>query len=147
MSGVAEVSTNLAKAITTYLRTLKISEQEALPPFSSDRTVKYEINGAGPATGTSYSLEVYIEIRWAWMAFLGAVLVLTILLFVLVVAQSARHNVAVWKSSPLALMFHGPESSKHQPVDLQSIAEMERYAKTLEVRLADTGSGMRFKEQ
>lgn len=147
MLGLAEVSTNLAKAITTYLRTLDIREQTTPPPGSNWQPIEYDVVGAGPAIGTSYTVQVYIEIRWAWLAFLGSILVLTILFFVLTVAQSARHSVPVWKSSPLALLFHGLEPSKHQRIDLQSIAEMERCARTVRVRTNETRSGVRFEEQ
>jgi hypothetical protein len=112
MLGLQAVTLNLAKAITAYLRATR-PEEQTRPLLNSDlEQIQHNSTGAGPVISKSYRLEVYIHIRWAWMAFSGSVVVLTMLFFVMIVAQSAGHGVAVWKSSPLALLYHGVESEQ-----------------------------------
>lgn len=130
--GSKEVVSNLAKALTIYIRTLdRDSQIHGLYELNEER-----LRGVGNATGTAYALQVYIHVRWPWISFAGAILVFTILFFVLVVAQSARHGVAVWKSSSLALLFHGlvaqPECKGN------NVASMEDQAKYIRVRLQST---------
>lgn len=146
--GPAGVFANLAKAITTYVRTTKMSEQTGRTWDDGGLwDDNWDIVGAGDANGTAYNLQVYIHVRWPWLAFVGSILVLTILFFVLVVAQSERHNVAVWKSSPLALLFHGLKSDEAPRADLHSIPEMEKHANKLKVRLRNIGSGTQLEEE
>lgn len=142
MLGLEEVVTNVAKAITVYLRTVNVDEQLQAPT-----RIVYDIRGAEKIMGTAFKPEVYIHIRWAWMAFLGSIIVLTIAAYILTVVQSARHGVAVWKSSPLALLFHGVESEGAVPEDLNTILLMERRAKTMSVKLSGTENGAMLEVQ
>jgi hypothetical protein len=100
-----------------------------------------------PAMGTANELHVYVDIRWEWLIFTGAILVLTICFFVLVVFQSAKDEVVVWKESPLALLFHGlqlkEERDQSGPMDL---AGMESKAKKVRVRLRNGDFGVKLKE-
>ncbi|KAF3042260.1 hypothetical protein E8E11_005129 [Didymella keratinophila] len=142
MLGLEKVATNVAKAITLYLRTVSIDEQTR-PPMS----MKYGIEGAEQVVGKAFVSEVYIHIRWAWMAFLGSIIVLTTISFVLTVVQSRKHNVAVWKSSPLALLFHGVNFEEPLLDDLNTIPQMEKHAKSMSVKLNGTNRGTMLEGQ
>jgi hypothetical protein len=141
-----EIMSRLAKAITTYIRSRNESEQTDSPPGGLP-TIPTDTSLVGPVVGMSQTLEVYIAVRWPWLALSGTLLMLTLLFFALVVAQSAKGGVAVWKSSPLALLFHGlDEQSVERLRDTKEVAEMERRARHVRVQLCDQGSGVILKE-
>jgi hypothetical protein len=139
--GSAEMVSNLAKAITTYVRTLNASEQNF--GFHED----FKVTGIGPANGTAYNLQVSIHVRWRWISFTGIILFLTIVFFVLTVTQSTRHGIAAWKSSPLALLFHGLDAREVQHSDADDVANMHFRAKNMRVRLRDTASGVKLENE
>jgi len=142
MLGLEKVATNVAKAITVYLRTVSVDEQTR-PPMPT----KYDIEGVEQAVGKAFVSEVYIHIRWAWMASLGSIIVLTIVSFVFTVVQSRKYKVAMWKSSPLALLFHGVNFEEPLLDDLNTIPKMEKHAKSMSVKLKGTNKGTILEEQ
>jgi hypothetical protein len=131
----------LAESLTAYMRS--VSAQE----------VPYEIYNAtipndGPVQGISYELQAHIQIQWEWLSFPAAMLVLTFLFFLLIVVQSARSSVPVWKSSPLALLFHGLKLSSIEPSRLVTdIGGMEQRARGLKVKLIHSPSGFALQEE
>lgn len=71
-----------------------------------------------------------------------------LLFFTLVIIESAKSDVAIWKSSPLALVFHGLNaSSVEQLRGTTELAEMDARARQIEVRLRDTGSGVMLEDE
>jgi hypothetical protein len=118
--------------MTTYFRS--INNREVTSYFFSGLNIADD----GPFMGTAYELQAYIAIRWIWLAFPASLLVLTLLFLVFIVAQSAESGVAVWKSSPLVLLFHGLNTSSVEQVHgVIEIADMEDHARTMEVSLQD----------
>lgn len=141
---------NLAKSITTYLRSqtdLGVNSQKqrliedikSTPGFPAETFIK----------GTAYQLDVYVEIQWVWLAFSAALLGLTMFFFILVVIQSATGGVAIWKSSPLALLAHGlaPHSQEQlrtegRPATEEAeVRDLEVRARKMHIKLLDEGTG------
>lgn len=95
-----------------------------------------------PASGTMQETKTCLRVKWAWLAFPAGIAVLTLGFFV-AVAVSSRvigRDVRTWKSSPLPLLFYGPQredgiyevcggTSRH---DVES---MNSRARELEIRL------------
>ncbi|PVH73496.1 hypothetical protein DL98DRAFT_538297 [Cadophora sp. DSE1049] len=113
----------LAAAMTNHMRT-------------SDRnssTIVGEVNG----------VQTCVRVVWPWLA-LPAVLVLaTCLLLVATIWKTAvQAGANVWKSSPLAYLFHGLEEGERG--SLITVDEMEDVARGREVQLRETGVGWRF---
>jgi hypothetical protein len=82
----------------------------------------------------------YVAIRWGWLAYPAVLLALTQIFFILVVAQSAINHTAVWKSSPLALLFHGLSGlyvQQEQRYDAMDLREMDETAKVIKVKLQE----------
>jgi hypothetical protein len=137
-----EIFPNLAKSMTTLIRSTTDSEK------TNENFAGLKIADEGPIIGVAYDLQVYIAIRWAWLAFAASLLVLMLLFFTLVIIESAKSDVAIWKSSPLALVFHGLNASSVEKLrGTTELAEMDARARQIEVRLRDTGSGVMLEDE
>lgn len=134
----ATIFRNLAKSATTYMRTLN-SPGILQDIYELDPSI---IPNQTSVKGTAYQQQVYVAIRWPWLAFSASLLAVTLVFFVLVVIQSATTGVAIWKSSPLALLAHGlgPESQDKLRLETE-IVDMEDRASKMDVKLLDKGVG------
>lgn len=95
--------------------------------------------------GTSYSLETFLVVRWAWIAY-PATLEAVVLLFLLAtIFKTGRSGVqSVWKSSPIALLFHGLEDrgeALKNVSEIYDLSEMTELSNQIRVQLARQGSG------
>ncbi|KAF1852004.1 uncharacterized protein K460DRAFT_424950 [Cucurbitaria berberidis CBS 394.84] len=132
----SEIISKLAKAITSYIRSLNETEK------TFERYLEYNVTGVGPVIGITYASHIYISVQWPWLAFSGSLLVLTIIFFGLVAAQSAKDSVTIWKSSPLALLFHGLNpGTLGRLQDTMEVEDMKIRAKEMRVRLRHEESG------
>ncbi|KAF6818031.1 hypothetical protein CSOJ01_02168 [Colletotrichum sojae] len=61
--------------------------------------------GTSNVNGTAWQREVYVEIRWQWLALLAMQVVLSVLLLALVIVETVAADVDVVKSSMLAALF------------------------------------------
>lgn len=87
------------------------------------------------ALGSAYGLQTCIGVQWAWLSLPAAVLGLAIIFLVATILQTAmRSPHATWKSSPLALLFHGisPETLERYG-RLRETKEMEESANDIYV--------------
>jgi Protein of unknown function (DUF3176) len=130
---------NLAKGITRNIRNQNLTVQTF-----SDGYIPL-VQGAGSANGTATNLEIYMHVRWGWLAFPAALVCLTIMFLALTMVDTARGHIPAWKSSPLPLLFHGLEGGENGQTRtlklVNEIAEMERLAEEIDVRLMDSDSG------
>lgn len=94
-----------------------------------------------PALGQVNEEKTCIQIRWAWMAYPAALVVLSLAFFVWMVVETRPRGVIedAWKSSPLALLYHGlamqMEDGRSQKETLERVKEMETQARETAVRL------------
>ncbi|KAL4805366.1 hypothetical protein BDV18DRAFT_161022 [Aspergillus unguis] len=85
--------------------------------------------------GTAYTSEVYVQVQWAWLI-LPALLIIAGNGFVLLTIRANKsRRVALWKSSTLALLFHGMEQVSRDEQGYGTISRMESMAGTVDVRL------------
>ncbi|KAF6793355.1 hypothetical protein CMUS01_16104 [Colletotrichum musicola] len=61
--------------------------------------------GISNVNGTAWQREVYVEIRWQWLALLAMQVVLSVLLLALIIMETVGADVDVVKSSMLAALF------------------------------------------
>ncbi|KAI9890983.1 MAG: hypothetical protein M1814_003484 [Vezdaea aestivalis] len=107
--------------------------------------------GQGKVEGQVMLADTCIDVRWGWIALPAAVALLTLLLLIpaVVLGRAARSQPA-WKSSALAVLFHGLDDTAElaSKAPLLTAAEMEKEARGLWVRLSDeTGGALRLKTQ
>ncbi|KAK8225842.1 hypothetical protein HDK90DRAFT_68222 [Phyllosticta capitalensis] len=101
-------------------------------------------------TGTVYDSVTCVEVRWIWLLYPFIALFLTVIFLALAIFQGRAthqpwHN--DWKSSSLALLFHGlePETrEKYGPVPKQK--DMIEAAEKIRVQLVQGEEGWRFSE-
>jgi hypothetical protein len=136
--GPHEMFSNIAKAITTYTRTYGNIQEPGL------RGLSEYYGPAEPATGTAWTSEIYIRIRWPWLTFFGSLFIFTILFLIFTIHQSSKYRISAWKSEPLALMYHGLKSNKEDGQGLESIEDMQKQSSKIKVRLRETDSGLRL---
>ncbi|KAI9756988.1 MAG: hypothetical protein M4579_003646 [Chaenotheca gracillima] len=95
--------------------------------------------------GASTSMETIVHVRWGWLALLPALVLLTLIFLLFAMLSTSRRHAPLWKSSPLALLFHGlegeipRESPKHE-----TVSEMGLRAEKMVVNLAATPNGVKF---
>ncbi|KAK0123470.1 hypothetical protein ONS96_010453 [Cadophora gregata f. sp. sojae] len=117
----------LAAAMTNHMRT-------------SDRNASVvigEVNG----------VQTCVRVVWGWLALPAALVLGTgVLLLATIWKTVGRAEANVWKSSPLAYLFHGLEDVGREwgRGSLITVEEMDGVARGREVLLRETGVGWRF---
>lgn len=126
-ASVNQTFANIAEALTMRVR---IHGE----PKASD-TARQIIDK--PALGLVFEEKTCVQVRWAFLAFPAALVILTTTFLVVVVSQSARTSAVTtgWKSSLLSMVFHGfsmdgryPENGDGE-VGPSNLREMESVAK------------------
>ena len=124
-SNISMTMDNIATAMTNYFRD------------SSQVTV----------TGQVGQTESYFHVNWLWII-LPAFLVLTGIIFLLLAMfETKRLGACVWKTSELALLFHGLEKSHQELKAPHRSSEMEVMASKIGVKMAITSDGTRILRQ
>ncbi len=96
--------------------------------------------------GQSGSMELYVRVSWLWLVlpilsvFLGTVLLIS------VITVTGKHQMPIWKTSELALLFHGLDFLLDDTVETRKVSEMEEIAMAMQVKLGH-GSGGALKLQ
>jgi Protein of unknown function (DUF3176) len=106
-----------------------------------------QVNSA-PATGTVMVLQTCISVRWAWLVLPASLLVLATFFLVATIMQTSADTMGKgWKSSPLALLFHGFCSETVESVgSVDRSSEMEATARKMRAQLKWEKNGWKFSE-
>jgi hypothetical protein len=101
-----------------------------------------ESNSAS-APGTVFQNETFIRVRWAWFTLPAALSLFTLIFFMYTLVEIARHERHTnWKSSPLALLFHGLDAETQERYSrIDDLDEMDEMAKEVNVQLHMDGQG------
>ncbi|SLM34292.1 hypothetical protein LPUS_03036 [Lasallia pustulata] len=137
IDSVSAIFSNISDSMTAYIRQSNSSDGHTL--FNDDQ--------AAPAPGHVWQTETCIEVRWGYLAFPIALVLLTMIFLVAVIMETSHHQEAdAWKSSALALLFHGldPRTRDLQGAGMESMKEMETAAKGMRVRLRRGERGLVF---
>jgi len=111
----------LATAMTTYIRS------SGLPGSTNN------------VEGIAHRLEPYVHVQWAWIALPGALVLLSIVFLGATMAQNESKRALAWKSSSLALLFHGLEGVRDGTG--QGLGQMREVAKRTKVVLQRGDNG------
>lgn len=87
------------------------------------------------AVGRSSVTIQYIRVRWIWLILPATVVLLGIVLLAGTIHQSCRSRVAIWESSPLAILFHPLQGWSEADLNHVAEGEMEKSAKVMWARL------------
>lgn len=93
---------------------------------------------SSPAKGTTWKTETYIRVRWRWFIFPSALLVLSLFFLLGAIIETSYRKVSVWKSSNVALLFHGRELQLQgalHGIPVTSLSQMSEHAKDIMVDL------------
>ena len=124
---------SLADNITDIVTNIGLSMTSAL------------MNGANQSqVGTVNHEEVFINVHWPWLILPAGLVLSTIVLLFLVMVKSSRNKMMIWKSSALALAFHGPQLCDNDDVLVHKMTEMEAKAKRIKVELLGSGEDWKF---
>lgn len=94
--------------------------------------------------GTETDEVVFINVHWPWLILPAGLVLSTSVLLFLVMARSSRNKIMIWKSSALALVFHGPNLSDRDDVQAHRVTEMEIKAKRTKVEMLSSGEDWKF---
>lgn len=129
---IDETWRNLSDSITTYIRHHGGANLSAL------------------VVGEPFRLQTCVHIQWPFLAYPAALVLLAIIFFISMIietrgTETSRHD---WKSSPLALLFHGLDRdaiiNRDEMAESVRASEMEKIAKQTPVRLSRTENGWQF---
>lgn len=85
--------------------------------------------------GTAYSIQVLVEVQWPWLILPGLLLLFGVCFFVLTIFSSKKHSIPLWKSSVLALIYHGLNGDVVDSSDHSTASKMESRAEITSVKL------------
>ena len=84
-------------------------------------------------------------VQWQWLILPLALQAATLLFMLYVMTQSRRLNLALWRHSLLASMYHGIDVNEHLAgASLQTLDDMERVAARTTVGVGQTSTGYRL---
>ena len=95
---------------------------------------------ASPSHGTAWKDETYVHVRWAWLSFPITVAGLALAFLVGTIIETAHRDILVWKSSTLALLFHGQDLDLTNPpmIHVNRASRMAQMARHVKLHLAQT---------
>ena len=92
-----------------------------------------------------------IHVQWAWLTLPSDLVVLALIFQIFAMVRTSRRKTALWKSSTLALFFHGrgvqEEVHMAEGARIDDIVGMEEMAERMKVRLENTGRDWRLIEE
>lgn len=92
--------------------------------------------------GQSGSMEVHVRVSWLWLFLPALSIFLGMALLVSIIIATRRRKLPVWKTSELALLFHGLDFPLNNKVEMHEASAMEQVASALQVRLAQDPEGV-----
>jgi hypothetical protein len=100
-------------------------------------------SNSASAPGTMLQNETFIRVRWVWFTLPAALAVFTLIFFMYTLVEIGRRERDTnWKSSPLALLFHGLDAETQERYRrLDGLDEMNEKAKEVNVQLHRDGQG------
>lgn len=88
---------------------------------------------------------VYVRVRWAWFAYPVVIILLAVVFWVTTVAFSCGESRLVWKSSSLALLFHGLRGWNVDEFQTDRLRDMNDAASDMRAHLTrDDGGRIKF---
>lgn len=95
------------------------------------------------AVGTVRGLETVVEVEWAWLALPAMVVITSIALLVIVIAECRRGDINLWKNYALPKLYYGVAPELHQAFDsgVDDFNRMKKKVKDVKVKLERNRDG------
>lgn len=133
ISVVQDIFDRLAQSLTTWFRTSQKSSVDL---------------GMGEAVGKIWRSETVVKVRWAWLSLPCVLLAGTSVFLGSTIMATRKKQLGIWKSSSLALLFHGLEKGSGEvSEDWGHVIGMGTTAEKTWVRLVNDGHGARLFER
>lgn len=95
--------------------------------------------------GLAWTPAAFVNVRWPWLIYQATLVVLACVFLGLTVAFGTEKDKLVWKSSSIALLFHGLHGPSDDRTYVRDTDGMEERAKDMKVVLGeDDGGGISF---
>lgn len=131
--------------------------QAAFANIAQSMTVRIRTTGnasySAPALGQVITQDTCVRVRWVWLTYPAAVVLLVMMFFAAMIWVAGRggdaHGIHGWKSSPLVLMYHGLDLSsqhRHGYGTMVRNEDMEQDARRMRVKLRPSEEGWLFSE-
>ncbi|KAL8781441.1 MAG: hypothetical protein Q9213_005992 [Squamulea squamosa] len=126
--------------ITQYGRPLAYSRDlnQTIKSIAASMT---EVIRTGPNSttkvGVSYVEKTFIEIRWGYLAYPIALVLLTMVMLIAVIRETRRHDAIAWKNSALALLFYELKGWEVPAQNVTNVQELDRMAASMKGSLDD----------
>lgn len=97
-------------------------------------------SGSSPFSGLAFKSETYVKVRWAWFSYPVVVIVLSLFYMLGTIVETTYRDVSIWKSSDMAMLFHGQGLDLGDPdyVPVTTLSEMSDLYKDIKVELVRT---------
>lgn len=138
---VSVIFSSISDSMTAYIR-----QSAPASIYTGDNPL--DDNHTAPASGQVFQTETCIHVRWGYIAFPITLVVLTFIFLVVMIVETSRyHNGDAFKSSSLALLFHGLDAeARSQYGEMGNVRDMEIAAKQMRVCLRRTDKAWEFTE-
>ncbi|KAG8530357.1 uncharacterized protein KY384_004859 [Bacidia gigantensis] len=112
--------------------------------ISMSNNIRQQNNsGSQPFQGKAMKGQTHLQVRWAWLAYPAVLLAITLVYLTCVMIQTRRGRILVWKSSSLALLFHGQQlhlgGNDSLPAD--TLSAMGKKASDMQIGLSQNDDG------
>ena len=84
---------------------------------------------------------VYVRVNWPWLVYPAALWTLAGVVIAVTISVSHRKDRLVWKSSALALLFHGFRGGDDQEMCVRDGKTMESLATSMRARVVEDENG------
>ena len=94
--------------------------------------------------GNAGVLQTRVRVRWPWITYPSAILALGFLFLVSTIFATKAAKMMIWKTSIIALLYHGLDVVPTGAGQLQEISEMDEHAEGIKGRLGKTNDGWKI---
>ena len=100
-----------------------------------------------PAVGTNYRPITCIRVRWAWIAYPCALVLIIVAFLFGVIINTVLAGQEVWKKSSYPTLFHGLDNRAMDNMgDVETVEDMQQRAKEIRVHLTPRDGGLKLVE-
>jgi hypothetical protein len=146
--GILNRSPNIKETIHTIAHYMTVAlrvndtllERQNKPNNSAHFPVEH-LTPSHPVNGTVYIQSVHLHVRWGWLAFPAALLLIVAGILFETIRTSRLEAIGVWKSNSLAVLLSTQWKPEAGTMGATTSDELEKIAKGLEVRVVQ-GAGL-----